>query len=156
MPLVLWERESVMCTGMVHFLSSIHLDGLDHSRPLSNEATCLCWPDPVLPMIVGDTAYFSCEWTPNLYLGHQYFLTLPQFPNLSQRCLSEQMGDCIQKLEDHKLFRKFYKLNRKKSPNYFELHYGNSERINCSECAAIPCAIHVRPPLSIFVKLNFI
>lgn len=62
---------------MVYFLSSTH-----RGQPLSNEAHTFAdlkkrWPDMILPMVVGDTAHFSCEWTPSLYLGHQYFLTLP-------------------------------------------------------------------------------
>lgn len=35
------------------------------------------WSDLILPTVVGDRAYFSRQWTPHLYLRHQYFLTLP-------------------------------------------------------------------------------
>lgn len=83
------------------------------------------WPDLILPVVVGETTYFSYEWSSNLFLGHQCFLTLPH--NLCQGCLSEQMGDHIQKLEEHKLFWEFYQLNKKNHQNYFELHYKNSE-----------------------------
>lgn len=93
-PLVLWERESAVPARVIYFFSNIQL-----SLPLSNKPACLFklnkrWPDLILYLVLGDTSSFSHEWTPNLYLRHQHFLSfLLSFHVPSQGCVSKQMGD---------------------------------------------------------------
>lgn len=114
------------------------------------------WPDLILPSVVGDTAHFSCEWTPNLYLRHQYFLTPPPcFQAFLRAAPVSRWVSTPEAWRSQITPRSLPTKQEEKPKSFWTALWKQGENQSLGMCQ-IPHAIHVGSPLSIFVKLNFI
>ena len=74
-----------MMLQMMYFFSNTHV-----SWPISDGAMCLSWPDLILHVVVGDTAFKYLH----LYLGHLHILRFAH-KVLSWEYISKEMGDLL-------------------------------------------------------------